>query len=109
LTKRNKIRFTDDMEQTEAPQMTLTDQLVLVANTYSEATKTRLSTLGSRLLKSGGRFHAIAAGGDINTKNFEKTMQWFSDNWPSETAWPEGVTRPTPVPPPAEPALQATG
>lgn len=72
----------------------LTEQLSLVAETYSAATKVALGTLGDKLLNGGGRFRKIAAGGDLNTKSFERVMQWFSDNWPEGTEWPEGVVRP---------------
>lgn len=88
--------------------MKLIDQLKAVTLAYSEATGTKLSTLGSRLLKGGKRFHQIIEeGSDVSTSNFEMCMAWFSENWPEEAEWPPGVARPA-VPPPG-PALQATG
>ena len=33
-------------------------------------------------------------GADLHTRRFEKAVQWFSDNWPAEAAWPEQIMRP---------------
>lgn len=74
--------------------MPLTDQLLTVANAYSEATGVSLSTLSTKLFNGGGRLGAIASGGDLNTRNFENAMRWFSDNWPVDLRWPAGVGRP---------------
>ncbi len=74
--------------------MPFTEQLILVANAYSEATGASLSTLSTKLFNGGGRLAAIASGGDLNTRNFEGAMRWFSDNWPDDTVWPAGVARP---------------
>lgn len=74
--------------------MPFTDQLIAVANAYSEATGTSLSTLSTRLFNGGSRLAAIASGGDLNTRNFENAMRWFSENWPDDAAWPAGVGRP---------------
>jgi hypothetical protein len=77
-----------------APLLPFTDQLIAVATAYSEATGTTLSTLSTRLFNGGSRLQSIAAGGDLNTRNFENAMQWFSDNWPEDLPWPAGAGRP---------------
>ena len=74
--------------------LAFTDQLITVSKAYSEATGTSLSTLSTKLFNGGGRLQAIASGGDLNTRNFESAMRWFSQNWPSELPWPAGVGRP---------------
>jgi len=74
--------------------MPFTDQLIVVANAYAEATGTSLSTLSTKLFNGGGRLAAIASGGDLNTRNFENAMRWFSENWPDNCLWPAGVARP---------------
>lgn len=74
--------------------MPFTDQLITVATAYSEATGASLSTLSTKLFNGGGRLQAIAAGGDLNTRNFENAMRWFSENWPEGLPWPAGVGRP---------------
>lgn len=77
--------------------MPLTDQLIAVVNAYSGHTGISVSTLSTRLFNGGGRLAAIASGGDLNTRNFENAMGWFSEHWPAELSWPEGVGRPRTV------------
>lgn len=77
--------------------MSFTDQLIAVASAYSEATGTSMSTLSTKLFNGGSRLQAIAAGGDLNTRNFENAMRWFSENWPEGQQWPVGVGRPLPA------------
>lgn len=74
--------------------MQLTDQLLAVASAYCEKTGTAPATISTKLFNGGGRLAAIAAGGDLNTRNFENAMCWFSENWPSDLEWPNGVRRP---------------
>lgn len=76
------------------PLMPFTDQLISVANAYSEATGASISTLSTKLFNGGGRLDAIASGGDLNTRNYERAMRWFSENWPEGVEWPKGVGRP---------------
>ncbi|HEV7251475.1 MAG TPA: hypothetical protein VGN93_31240 [Shinella sp.] len=74
--------------------MTLRENLISVADSYCSLTglsKARVSTL---VLSGGRRLAVIEAGGDIGTEGYERAMQWFSDRWPEEAEWPEGIPRP---------------
>lgn len=68
-----------------------------VADKYCAArgiSETRLSTI---ILNGGGRIPALRAGtSDVGTRTLAKAMQWLSDNWLDEAAWPEDVPRPEP-------------
>ncbi len=75
--------------------MTLTEQLLAVACTYSEATEKPLSAVSRRFFNNGSRLAAIEAGGTLTVRNFESTMQAFSDHWPSDVEWPSDVPRPS--------------
>lgn len=77
--------------------MTLTDQLLAVADAYCKArdiSKSRVSTL---IFNDGKKLGLIEDGKDLATKNHERAMQWFSDRWPEGAAWPDEVVRPTPA------------
>jgi len=74
--------------------MTLRDDLLQTADTYCAAVNRSRARIGTIIWNDGARFDAIAKGADTTTRNFEKAMQWFSDNWPDDTPWPEGVERP---------------
>lgn len=76
---------------------TLREKFILVFDTYVAGSGIAESTLSDRLLKSGSRFKRIRESSDISTGTYERVMQWLSDNWPDNAAWPEGVDRPQPV------------
>lgn len=75
--------------------MTGTDQLLAVARTYAVARSLDLSTVSWRSLGDTKKLGAIENGADIQVRRFERTMQWFSDNWP-DVPWPSDVPRPSP-------------
>ena len=54
------------------------------------------STIG-RWASGDGRFYSRLAGGhDITIRRAVRIMQWFSDHWPSDLAWPPDIPRPAP-------------
>lgn len=81
--------------------MTGIEQLLAVADAYAKSEGLDLSTVSWRALGDTKKLGAIVRGADIQVRRLERTLQWFSDNWP-ETDWPEGVPRPTRAPEPAE-------
>lgn len=78
--------------------MTLCDQLLKTADMFCAATGMSRARVSTIVLSGGLRIDHIEAGGDIRTKSFERAMQWFSDNWPDEAGWPDGVARPAKTP-----------
>jgi hypothetical protein len=69
------------------------DQLLAVARAYATAAELDLSTVSWRSLGDTKKLGAIVDGADIQVRRLEKTMQWFSDNWP-DAPWPADVPRP---------------
>jgi hypothetical protein len=78
--------------------MSAIDHLLAVARVYAQAEGIEMQTVSSRALGDGKKLGAIEDGSDIQVRRFEKTMQWFSDNWPGAAEWPLGVPRPAPMP-----------
>lgn len=75
--------------------MNLIGRLLLVATAYSEHTGINLRLLGDRIFSDRRRIEALQQGSaDLNTRSYEKAMAWFSENWPENLGWPEGVERP---------------
>ena len=70
------------------------DELLAVATAYAKAEEIDLNTVSWRALGDSKKLPAIVAGADIQLRRFERTMQWFSDHWPTTAAWPDGVSRP---------------
>ncbi|QDM32071.1 hypothetical protein FNL55_12565 [Tardiphaga sp. vice352] len=70
------------------------DSLLLVARTYAAAEGLDLSTVSWRSMGDTKKLTAIVGGADIQMRRFEKTMRWFSENWPADAVWPAAVARP---------------
>lgn len=69
------------------------DQLLTVARAYAAYGDLDLSTVSWRSLGDTKKLGAVVNGADIQVRRLERTMQWFSDNWP-DVPWPSGVPRP---------------
>lgn len=72
----------------------LPDEVLTVARRYAAIkglSMARVSTLASN---SGRTLAHIDGGGNITVGRCQRMLQWFSDNWPPYSEWPEEVTRP---------------
>jgi hypothetical protein len=76
--------------------LTLCDRLILTADAYCAAVGRSRSRISTLVFGDGMRLDGIARGKDIQTRNYERAMRWFAENWPEGVAWPEGVERPDP-------------
>lgn len=74
--------------------LTATASLLRLADAFCAATGRSKSRVATVIFNDGKKFGLIEAGGDVGTKVFERALRWFADNWPADTAWPEGVDRP---------------
>lgn len=81
--------------------MNLREQLLYLSDAYAGVAAGRgrtgplpLSTVSSRIFDDGKTLDRVAGGGDLTTGNFERALQWFSDNWPAAHPWPDGIARP---------------
>ena len=74
--------------------MSMTADLMTIARSYGASLGLELSTVSWRALGDTKKLAAIDAGSDIQVGRCEKTIQWFSDNWPAGTEWPDGIERP---------------
>jgi hypothetical protein len=72
------------------------DSLLLVARAYAAGAKVDLSTASWRAFGDTKKLAAMIEGADIQVRRLERTMQWFSDNWPEGSPWPADVARPAP-------------
>lgn len=72
----------------------LRQQLLRAAEAFVGAGALSRSRLSTVLFNDWGRLDDIARGSDVTTATFERSMAWFSDNWPETAAWPDGVSRP---------------
>lgn len=74
----------------------LRDNLLRCARAYAEARKLQLSTLGKLAVRDARFFTNLE--GDATTftaRKYDEVIGWFSDQWPPDAEWPEGIARPT--------------
>lgn len=68
--------------------------MLAVAHAYGAATGLELSQVSWRALGDTKKLGALEQGADIQVGRYERVMQWFSDHWPADAEWPDGVARP---------------
>lgn len=73
-------------------------QLATLAQVYAAATKRSISRVATLAAGSGVFFDRLNAGGSCSVDTYLSVKKWFSDQWPSDLAWPAGVDRPDVLP-----------
>ena len=69
--------------------------LILLAETLATHLGVTHFAISMRALGKGDFFkNMIEKKRDCRTRTAERLMQWFSDNWPCDLEWPEGIERP---------------
>jgi hypothetical protein len=52
--------------------------------------------ISMRALRKGDFFkNLMKPNGDCRTRTASRLFQWFSDHWPEDLEWPEGIPRPS--------------
>jgi hypothetical protein len=82
----------------------LADNLIEVARAYGVARGLMESTVARKFAGDGRFFVNIRSGLSFTARKYDAVMNRFSDNWPQEVDWPEGVARPLVNEPPSTPA-----
>ena len=66
-------------------------ELASLLGTHTNVSHWRVSFLATG---NGQFFRNLKDGKTCTTKTAAKVMQWFSDNWPDDLAWPRDIARP---------------
>lgn len=74
--------------------MSSIDRFLVLVERYCAAASIAEATLSTKLFNDGKRLSIIRDGGDLGTRHFERSVQWFSDNWPASAEWPSEIERP---------------
>ena len=73
-------------------------EILLLVRTLAAATSRSESTV-SRLASGSGMTTArLAEGKTITVQRADRILQWLSDHWPRDLAWPPRIARPAPTP-----------
>lgn len=58
--------------------------------------------IGRRAVNDSRIFERLAEGHGFNIRTYDRLVEWFSANWPSDVDWPDGIERPAVQPQPVE-------
>jgi hypothetical protein len=72
----------------------LRENLLKCASAYADEREISLSTLG-RLAAGDWRFFDNLNKDDktFTARKYDEVVRWFSDNWPDDLSWPDGISR----------------
>lgn len=75
--------------------MSLTAQLLDVAEAYRKAEACELARVSQRSLGDHRLLPRLASGvSSLTLRRADQALQWLSDHWPDSAVWPEAVPRP---------------
>ena len=72
--------------------------LVRLAESYASARGLTVATVSLYAAGQGRLFERLRNGASITTRRAARIVQWFSDHWPGDAAWPADIPRPAPSP-----------
>lgn len=74
----------------------LRDNLLRCAETYAKSRGIGLPTLG-RMAAGDWRFFSRLQTDSVTftARKYDEVISWFSDQWPPDKEWPDGIARPT--------------
>lgn len=76
--------------------------LLDLADRFEAACGVTPATAAKRALNDNTFFARIEGGAGFSVRTADRLLQWFSDNWPADAQWPEGLDRPFHAPGGAE-------
>lgn len=79
-------------------------QLLAVAKAYASARDLSLARVSTLVRNDGKFFKRLEEGAGCTMETFQRTLEWFSSNWPSQATWPAETPRPAAAPPAEEAA-----
>lgn len=71
-----------------------TKHLLILAGLYGEHLGKSHWRVSFLVRKDGQFFKRLEAGGTCTLRTAAIVLQWFSDNWPEDLAWPKDIARP---------------
>ena len=75
--------------------VSLLEQIRELALRYAAARHLSVGRVSKLLFGDGTKLGGILAGrADLTTRRFERSIEWFSANWPAGADWPTSVQRP---------------
>lgn len=80
--------------------------LLILADFLAAHKGWKITTVGLRFAKSGSFFTRLREGKNFTVSKRDYVIQRFSDQWPSDLAWPSDIPRPKPGQSPDRPVKE---
>lgn len=74
--------------------MQLVRSLMTLTDAYCAARGVSAATVSGIIFKNSRTLPRIRNGGDLATRNYERAVRWFGQNWPEGHDWPISSERP---------------
>ena len=75
----------------------LNASLVVLAEAYAQHRGVALWRVGHLAANRGSFFVDLKSGSrHCQTNTYSRVLQWFADQWPAGTPWPQDIPRPAP-------------
>ena len=78
--------------------MNYQNALLSLIEAYSSATGKSEATVANYARQGSRFFQSLRQGARVWPETGELVVQWFSDHWPADADWPDGIIRPEPDP-----------
>ncbi len=74
----------------------LKQHLLSLSSTFAASTGMKMTAIWVAILNDRAFPSRLNSDKTITIRTYDRAVQWFSANWPDDTAWPEAVMRPAP-------------
>jgi hypothetical protein len=73
----------------------LKQHLMSCATAFAQKRNVKLTTLGRKAANDSPFFTRLKDNRtSFTARKYDEIIQWFSDHWPADLEWPQGVLRP---------------
>ncbi|BCZ75882.1 hypothetical protein [Acetobacter phage phiAX1] len=73
--------------------MTPTEQLLTLSKSYCNLRGISERTASGIIFRDSRTIVRVKEGGSLTVRSFERALNWFRENWPEGSEWPDGVDR----------------
>ncbi len=68
--------------------------ILKLAHAYADFKNLKLSTISTYSSNHGSFLSNLEKGSSLTVHRARKIIDWFSENWPADLAWPNDIERP---------------
>ena len=72
------------------------NHLIILSDQFSRHNGRSPATISNWIVGHARLFSRLREGKGTTVKTYNQAVAWFSNRWPSDLPWPDGVPRPAP-------------